>query len=140
MSWRWARRSVGRPVAETTVRRTAANLGLSKTTVRKHLSTLREYGLVFHEELREAASGRYPSRCARSSTRRHASSGSPLRRAPVPGRQAAVTRPAKCGKVHRRTRVALLAASRTLHSRAYGGIAHRRSHQVSGRRRPGCGR
>ena len=49
----------GRLVAETTVRRIAANLGLSKTTVQKHLATLRDFGFVFHEELREAESGRY---------------------------------------------------------------------------------
>lgn len=49
----------GRLVAETNVRRIAANVGLSKTTVQKHLATLRDYGFVFHEELREAASGRY---------------------------------------------------------------------------------
>ncbi len=49
----------GRLVAETNVRRVAANLGLSKTTVQKHLAVLRDYGFVFHEELREAESGRY---------------------------------------------------------------------------------
>jgi len=49
----------GRLVAETNVRRIAGNLGLSKTTVQKHLTVLREFGFVFHEELREADSGRY---------------------------------------------------------------------------------
>lgn len=49
----------GRLVADTKVRRIAANLGLSKTTVHKHLTTLRASGFVFHEELREADSGRY---------------------------------------------------------------------------------
>jgi DNA-binding transcriptional ArsR family regulator len=49
----------GRLVAETNVRRIAANLGLSKTTVHKHLAVLREFGFVFHEGLREAESGRY---------------------------------------------------------------------------------
>ena len=49
----------GRLVAETNVRRIAANLGLSKTTVQKHLTVLRDYGFVFHEELRQAESGRY---------------------------------------------------------------------------------
>ena len=49
----------GRLVADTNVRRIAGNLGLSKTTVQKHLTVLREFGFVFHEELREADSGRY---------------------------------------------------------------------------------
>ncbi len=49
----------GRLVAETNVRRIAANLGLSKTTVQKHLTVLREFSFVLHEESREADSGRY---------------------------------------------------------------------------------
>jgi DNA-binding transcriptional ArsR family regulator len=49
----------GRLVAETTVRRIAANLGLNKDTVTKHLGRLREHGFVFQEESREVASGRY---------------------------------------------------------------------------------
>ncbi len=49
----------GRLVAETNVRLIAANLGVSKTTVEKHLTVLRDYGFVLHEELREAESGRY---------------------------------------------------------------------------------
>ncbi|CAN5147124.1 hypothetical protein BH20ACT9_BH20ACT9_07320 [soil metagenome] len=49
----------GRLVAETNVRRIAANLGMSKTTVHKHLVRLRDFGFVLHEELRDDASGRY---------------------------------------------------------------------------------
>jgi DNA-binding transcriptional ArsR family regulator len=51
----------GRLVAETNVRRIAANLGLNKDTVSRHLRTLREYGFVLHEEERAAQSGRYIS-------------------------------------------------------------------------------
>ena len=49
----------GRLVAETTVRRIAANLGLNKDTVTKYLGRLREHGFVLQEESREVASGRY---------------------------------------------------------------------------------
>jgi DNA-binding transcriptional ArsR family regulator len=49
----------GRLVAETNVRRIAANLGLNKDTVAKHLRTLREHGFVLQEEERAAGSGRY---------------------------------------------------------------------------------
>ncbi len=49
----------GRLVAETNVRRIAANLGMSKTTVQKHLAVLRDFGFVLHEESREVGSGRY---------------------------------------------------------------------------------
>jgi hypothetical protein len=49
----------GRLVAETTVRRIAANLGLNKDTVTKHLGRLREHGFVFQEESREVTSGRW---------------------------------------------------------------------------------
>ncbi|MBA2317791.1 MAG: ArsR family transcriptional regulator [Euzebyales bacterium] len=49
----------GRLVAETNVRRIAANLGLNKDTVNRHLRRLREYGFVLQEELRDAGSGRY---------------------------------------------------------------------------------
>lgn len=50
---------LGRLVSETNVRRIAANLGISKNTVTHHLGTLREYGFVLREELRDGASGRY---------------------------------------------------------------------------------
>ena len=53
----------GRLVAETTARRIAANLGLSKTTVHKHLAKLREYGFVLPEELRDDTTGRYEVSC-----------------------------------------------------------------------------
>ncbi|HVL98193.1 MAG TPA: hypothetical protein VM324_02755 [Egibacteraceae bacterium] len=49
----------GRLVAETSVRRIAANLGLSKNTVTKHPGRLREHGFVFQEESREVDSGRW---------------------------------------------------------------------------------
>lgn len=49
----------GRLVAETNVRRIAANLALNKDTVSKHLRTLREYGFVLQEEERSDRSGRY---------------------------------------------------------------------------------
>jgi DNA-binding transcriptional ArsR family regulator len=41
------------------VRRIAANLGISKDTVTQHLATLREFGFVLREEVRDEASGRY---------------------------------------------------------------------------------
>jgi hypothetical protein len=49
----------GRLVADTTVRRIAANLGLNKDTVTKYLGRLREHGFVFQEEAREVTSGRW---------------------------------------------------------------------------------
>lgn len=49
----------GRLVAETSVRRIAANLGLSKNTVSRHLARLREHGFVLHEEVREPTAGRF---------------------------------------------------------------------------------
>lgn len=49
----------GRLVAETNVRRIAANLGLNKDTVTKHLRALREHGFVLQEETRSGGSGRY---------------------------------------------------------------------------------
>jgi hypothetical protein len=49
----------GRLVAETNVRRIAANLGIGKNTVTQHLGTLREFGFVLREEVRDEASGRY---------------------------------------------------------------------------------
>jgi DNA-binding transcriptional ArsR family regulator len=49
----------GRLVADTNVRRIAANLGLNKDTVTKHLRTLRGHGFVLQEEVRGDASGRY---------------------------------------------------------------------------------
>ena len=51
--------SQGRLVAETNVRRTADNLGLTKDTVTKYLRRLREYGFVLQEETRDDGSGRY---------------------------------------------------------------------------------
>ena len=47
----------GRLVAETSVRRVAANLGVSKNTVNKHLAKLREHGFVLHEARRDDRSG-----------------------------------------------------------------------------------
>jgi len=49
----------GRLVAETNVRRIAANLRLGKNTVHRHLARLREHGFVLHEEQRDDGSGRY---------------------------------------------------------------------------------
>ncbi len=49
----------GRLVAETNVRQIAANLGLGKNAVSRHLARLREFGFVLHEELRTAGTGRY---------------------------------------------------------------------------------
>lgn len=49
----------GRLVAHTNVRRIADNLGLSKNAVTRHLSRLRVYGFVLHEEQRETSTGRY---------------------------------------------------------------------------------
>ena len=49
----------GRLVAETNVRRIAANLGIGKNAVSRHLANLRDYGFVLHEELRDTYSGRY---------------------------------------------------------------------------------
>ena len=49
----------GRLVAETNVRRIAANLALSKNTVTKHLAKLRDFGFVLHEEIRADRSGRW---------------------------------------------------------------------------------
>jgi len=49
----------GRLVAETSVRQIAAHLGLGKNTVNRHLTTLRKYGFVLHEERRDDGSGRY---------------------------------------------------------------------------------
>jgi DNA-binding transcriptional ArsR family regulator len=49
----------GRLVAETNVRRIAANLGIGKNAVSRHLANLRDYGFVLHEELRDSQSGRY---------------------------------------------------------------------------------
>ena len=51
--------SEGRLVAETNVRRIAANLGLSRNTVAKHLARLREHGFVLHEEVRAGTDGRF---------------------------------------------------------------------------------
>ncbi|MFP4635482.1 MAG: winged helix-turn-helix domain-containing protein, partial [Nitriliruptoraceae bacterium] len=49
----------GRLVAGTSVRRIAANLGLAKNTVSRHLARLREHGFVLHEEVREPTAGRF---------------------------------------------------------------------------------
>lgn len=49
----------GRLVAETSARAIAANLGLNKETVTRHLARLREHGFVLHEEVRAHSSGRY---------------------------------------------------------------------------------
>ncbi|CAN5356702.1 hypothetical protein BH20ACT9_BH20ACT9_00420 [soil metagenome] len=49
----------GRLVAETNARRISANLGLSRNTVQKYLGRLRQFGFVFHEELRHDDTGRY---------------------------------------------------------------------------------
>jgi DNA-binding transcriptional ArsR family regulator len=49
----------GRLVAETNVRRLAANLRLSPNTVTKHLGRLREHGFVLHEEGRGEVDGRF---------------------------------------------------------------------------------
>jgi DNA-binding transcriptional ArsR family regulator len=49
----------GRLVSDTSVRQIAANLGMNKTTVARHLVRLREYGFVIHEEARDTASGRW---------------------------------------------------------------------------------
>ena len=51
----------GRLVADTNVRRIAANLGLNKETVSRHLGHLRTFGFVLQEEERDTASGRYRS-------------------------------------------------------------------------------
>jgi len=49
----------GRLVADTSVRQIAANLGLNKTTVTRHVARLRDHGFVVHEETRDEASGRW---------------------------------------------------------------------------------
>ena len=67
----------GRLVADTSVRRIAANLGLNTDTVTKYLSRLRDHGFVLHEEGRQVDSGRYepcryvldPSACVARFTR-----------------------------------------------------------------------
>jgi hypothetical protein len=72
----------GRLVAETNVRRIAANLGIGKNAVSRHLANLRDYGFVLHEELRDTESGRYevsryvldPSACIERFTHTPASS------------------------------------------------------------------
>jgi hypothetical protein len=51
--------AVGRLVAETSARRIAANLGINKATVTRHLARLRDYGFLLHEEVRHQGSGRY---------------------------------------------------------------------------------
>ena len=51
----------GRLVAETSVRRIAANLGLNKSTVTRHVGRLRGHGFVLHEETRDDVSGRWGS-------------------------------------------------------------------------------
>jgi hypothetical protein len=51
----------GRLVSDTSVRRIAANLGMNKDTVARHLGKLREYGFVLHEEARDHGSGRWQS-------------------------------------------------------------------------------
>ena len=51
----------GRLVADTSVRQIAANLGLNKTTVARHVARLRDHGFVLHEETRDDASGRWHS-------------------------------------------------------------------------------
>jgi DNA-binding transcriptional ArsR family regulator len=51
----------GRLVADTNVRHIAANLGLNKTTVTRHVARLRDHGFVLHEEARDDASGRWHS-------------------------------------------------------------------------------
>lgn len=51
----------GRLVAETNVRSIADNLGMSKNTVAKHLTRLRDHGFVLHEEHRANHSGLYTS-------------------------------------------------------------------------------
>jgi hypothetical protein len=54
----------GRLVAETSTRRIAANLGINRETVIRHLARLRQFGFVFHEEVRHQGSGRYTRRPA----------------------------------------------------------------------------
>lgn len=49
----------GRLVADTSGRRIAANLGLNKNTVARHLARIRDHGFVLHEEARDRASGRW---------------------------------------------------------------------------------
>ena len=49
----------GRLVADTSVRQIAANLGLNKTTVTRHVARPRDHGFVLHEETRDDASGRW---------------------------------------------------------------------------------
>jgi len=76
----------GRLVADTSVRHIAANLGLNKSTVARHLSRLRDHGFVLHEEARDDASGRWhaacyvldPSACVERFTHTPAAEQSPL--------------------------------------------------------------
>ena len=49
----------GRLVADTNAWRIAANLGLNKDTVAKHLSRLRDHGFMLQEEGRQVGFGRY---------------------------------------------------------------------------------
>jgi DNA-binding transcriptional MocR family regulator len=49
----------GRLVADRSVRETAANLGLNKTTVARHLARLRDRGFVLDEEARDHTSRRW---------------------------------------------------------------------------------
>ena len=78
----------GRLVAETNVRRIAANLGIGKNAVSRHLANLRDYGFVLHEELRDTESGRYevsryvldPSACIERFTHTPASQPCPPNR------------------------------------------------------------
>lgn len=49
----------GRLVAETSTRRIAANLGINRETVVRHLGRLRKFGFVLHEEVRQRGSGRW---------------------------------------------------------------------------------
>ena len=64
----------GRLVSDTSVRQVAANLGMNKTTVARHLARLREHGSVIHEEARDSTSGRW-----QASRQRPANAGCPCR-------------------------------------------------------------
>jgi hypothetical protein len=80
----------GRLVAETNVRRIAANLGIGKNTVAQHLAKLRDYGFCLHEEIRGDDSGRYelsryvldPSACIERFTSTPPAGSAPARSRP----------------------------------------------------------
>ena len=88
----------GRLVADTSVRHIAANLGLNKSTVARHVARLRDHGFVLHDETRDDASGRWyasryvldPSACVERFT--HTPAAEPLPSPSFPKRDEPIDR------------------------------------------------